>query len=484
MIDGVGSAEDTVVAEDGTDVSHRLLDRQLAKRGLTPDSPPEDRARWREFLDTVARSYLEGEQGRELLERSLAISSEEMQDLYSRQRAISACAQALLFSRDDEAVAVALAAVVKATQASCGWIDVNVDDSFPGAFERKWSVCGSEPTHGEGGKHTLGSWKESGVDVGDLSEGAVLTRLVVTDCCDEQCTATYVPIIGERGWTATLVTGDPGPRPMPPGDLEVLRVAAGMLGSFTDQLEANRRLAERQSELEELIRSKDQLIASISHEIRTPLTAIMGYARLLRDSQSALSDAESEGFVTMLVDQGDELSNIVDDLVVAARADLGHLEVVAVPIHLRAQTNQVLEAMDLSGPLAVRVTGEDAVALGDPSRVRQIIRNLITNAARYGGTDIEVAIHADEFGASLLVIDGGPGVPEDQRDRIFEAYQRAHAAHGVTHSLGLGLYLSRTLARLMRGDLSYRRVADRTIFDLKLPAAQGPSDSVQPTGSQ
>ena len=471
------------MADVGVVVSHRLLDRQLAKRGLTPDSPPEDRARWREFLDTVARSYLEGEQGRELLERSLAISSEEMQDLYSRQRAISACAQALLFSRDDEAVPVALAAVVKATEASCGWIDVNVDmDSFPQAYERKWSVCGSEPTHGAGDEHTSRSWKESGVDVGNLSEGAVLTRTVVTDCCDEQCTATYVPIIGERGWTATLVTGAPGPSPLPPGDLEVLRVAAGMLGSFMDQLEASRRLAERQAELEELIRSKDQLITSISHEIRTPLTAIMGYARLLRDSQSALSDAESEAFVTMLVDQGDELSNIVDDLVVAARADLGHLEVVAVPIHLRAQTNQVLEAMDLSGPLSIRVIGEDAVALGDPSRVRQIIRNLITNAARHGGTDIEVAIHADEAGASLLVIDGGQGVAEDQRDRIFEAYQRAHTALGVTHSLGLGLYLSRTLARLMGGDISYRRVADKTVFDLKLPTPQEPSHSGLPIG--
>lgn len=464
------------MADVGVVVSHRLLDRQLAKRGLTPDSPPEDRARWREFLGTVARSYLEGEQGRELLERSLAISSEEMQDLYSRQRAISACAQALLFSRGDEAVPVALAAVVRATEASCGWIDVNVDmDSFPQAYERKWSVCGSEPTHGAGDEQTSKSWKESGVDVGDLSEGTVLTRTAVTDCCAGQCTATYVPIIGERGWTATLVTGAPGPSRLPPGDLEVLRVAAGMLGSFMDQLEASRRLAERQAELEELIRSKDQLITSISHEIRTPLTAIMGYARLLRDSQPALSDAESEAFVTMLVDQGDEISNIVDDLVVAARADLGHLEVVAVPIHLRAQTNQVLEAMNLSGPLSIRVTGEDAVALGDPSRVRQIIRNLITNAARHGGTDIEVAIQADEAGASLLVIDGGQGVPEDQRDRIFEAYQRAHTALGVTHSLGLGLYLSRTLARLMGGDISYRRVADKTVFDLKLPTTQEPS---------
>jgi signal transduction histidine kinase len=416
---------------------------------------------------------MEGEQGRELLERSLAISSEEMQDLYSRQRAISACAQALLFSREDEAVSVALAAVVKATQASCGWIDVNVDTEAAGqAYERKSWVCGSEPRHNRGDEHTSWSWNDEGPDVAALNQGTVLTRRVATDCCEEPCTATFVPIVGERGWIATLVTAVPGPSPLPPGDLEVLRVAAGMLGSFSDQLESHQRLAERQAELEALVRSKDQLIASISHEIRTPLTAIMGYARLLRDSQLAMVDAESEAFVAMLVDQGDELSNIVDDLVVAARADLGHLEVVAVPIHLRAQTNQVLEAIDPTTARSVRVTGHDVIALGDPSRVRQIIRNLITNAARYGGTNIEVALHLDEVGAHLLVVDDGRGVPDGQQDRIFEAYHRAHAVPGVTHSLGLGLFLSRTLARLMSGDVSYRRVSGQTIFDLTLPTTQ------------
>ena len=454
-------------------VSHRLLDRQLAKRGLTPDSLPEDRATWIGLLNTVARSYIEGEQGRELLERSLAISSEEMQDLYSRQRAISACAQALLFSRDDEAVSAALAAVVVATQGSCGWIDVNIDTKASGrAFERKWSVCGSESMQVPDNEHTSRSWNDQGMDVEALNAGTVLTRRVASDCCDEPCTATFVPIIGERGWSATLVTAVPGLSPLPPGDLEVLRVVAGMLGSFSDQLDYHRRLAERQAELEALIRSKDQLITSISHEIRTPLTAIMGYARLLRDSQLAISDAESEAFVAMLVDQGDELSNIVDDLVVAARADLGNLEVVAVPIHLRAQTNQVLEAIDPTAPLSVRVTGDDLIALGDPSRVRQIIRNLITNAARYGGSNIEVALDLDEAGAHLLVIDDGRGVPDGHQDRIFEAYHRAHAVPGVTHSLGLGLYLSRTLARLMNGDLSYRRVGGQTIFDLTLPTTQ------------
>jgi two-component system OmpR family sensor kinase len=171
----------------------------------------------------------------------------------------------------------------------------------------------------------------------------------------------------------------------------------------------------------------------------------------------------------MLVDQGDELSNIVDDLVVAARADLGHLEVVAVPIHLRAQTNQVLEAIDPNGHLSVRVAGNEVAALGDPSRVRQIIRNLITNAARHGGTSIEVALHLDEVGAHLLVVDDGRGVPDGHQDGIFEAYHRAHAVPGVTRSLGLGLFLSRTLARLMSGDVSYRRVAGQTIFDLTLP---------------
>jgi signal transduction histidine kinase len=78
---------------------------------------------------------------------------------------------------------------------------------------------------------------------------------------------------------------------------------------------------------------------------------------------------------------------------------------------------------------------------------------------------------ADDRGSHLLVIDDGPGVPKDQRDRIFEAYERGTQTPGLTHSLGLGLYLSRMLAQRMEGDVTYRRDNEKTIFDLTLPSA-------------
>jgi signal transduction histidine kinase len=458
------------LADEAPHNSHRLLDRQLAKRGLTPGSLPEDRANWVDFLARVARTYVEAEQGRELLERSLALSSAEMEELYSRQRAISACAQALLFNRDDEAVTAALSAIMKATEASCGWIDINIDtDEKALAFQRKWSICGCGAKGDLEANQLPRLWSERTDVVEALSQGKTPTRITSTGCCDQKCMETYVPITGERGWTATLVIANPGSEPLPNGDLEVLRMAAGMLGSFSDKLESTRRLAEREKELEELIRSKDQLIASISHEIRTPLTAITGYAQLLHEGVANLTDKDRSSYVRTLVDQGNELANIVDDLLVAAKADLGKLTVVRVPVDLWAQSAQVLEGIDPVRASRVALIGPPVKCAGDPQRVRQVIRNLVTNALRYGGPTVEIRINSDQAGGHLLVVDNGAGVPRGHEERVFEAYHRAQETPGLTSALGLGLAITRTLARLMDGDVSYRRDNGHTIFQLDLP---------------
>lgn len=117
----------------------------------------------------------------------------------------------------------------------------------------------------------------------------------------------------------------------------------------------------------------------------------------------------------------------------------------------------------------IRVTHNDVRAVGDPHRVRQVIRNLVSNALKYGGPDI--TIHSSDAGdwAHLVVSDNGGGVPAEEVARIFQPYERAHSAAGVTGSMGLGLAVSLRLARAMNGDLSYRRVDGRTEFILLLP---------------
>jgi signal transduction histidine kinase len=131
-----------------------------------------------------------------------------------------------------------------------------------------------------------------------------------------------------------------------------------------------------------------------------------------------------------------------------------------------------------SGRLSVLVRGDRAEAILDPLRFRQIARNLITNALRYGGDHIwaEVEVRGQTVIASI--VDDGDGVPVGAERAIFEAYGRASNSITTPSSVGLGLAVSRQLAELMQGDLSYRRVGDLSRFELTLPLASVRLDSL------
>ena len=227
----------------------------------------------------------------------------------------------------------------------------------------------------------------------------------------------------------------------------------------------------RVATLEHLIDAKGEFIATVSHELRTPLTAVMGFADLLQESGAELTPSDRAQMLASIAEQSEEVSAIVEDLLVAAQTDIGELTVAAVPVNLRAQTAQVLETLDQNQSIAVH--GKAPKALGDPARVRQILRNLFTNAKRYGGDHVSIELGSDSDGlVSLVVTDDGDPIPEEDRERIFEAYQRAHNQPQLPGSIGLGLAVSRRLARLMGGDLTYRNQNGQSIFELSLPVAE------------
>ena len=226
------------------------------------------------------------------------------------------------------------------------------------------------------------------------------------------------------------------------------------------------RLAEK--ELKETLEKKQRLVASVSHEIRTPLSSIVGFAQLLNDD-SDLSSEDRVEMTQLLVQQSSDITNIVDDLLVAAKADVGQLEVTSVGVDLRAQAAQAIESMDFSMRERVDPPTGSASCVGDPARVRQIIRNLISNALKYGGDDVEVRIETLDGIGALIVSDDGDGIPEERRDRVFEAYERGTQEATGVPSLGLGLHICRTLAHRMGGNLIYRRDSGRTEFVLTLP---------------
>jgi PAS domain S-box-containing protein len=230
-------------------------------------------------------------------------------------------------------------------------------------------------------------------------------------------------------------------------------------------------LTRARQELEQALSSKDELVASVSHELRTPLTSVIGFGELLREHSAEMSAAERHDLTRAMTDQARDLAGIVEDLLVVARTDADVMRLTRVPVDLRAQAAQVLEAWDWSDTSHIELAKGSTRAMGDPARVRQILRNLITNAMRYGGESIRLECSTDGTRALVRVIDDGPGVPRDAEERVFDRYQRASNAPGVTASMGLGLTVSRRLARLMDGDLEYRREDGETVFELALPRA-------------
>jgi signal transduction histidine kinase len=116
-----------------------------------------------------------------------------------------------------------------------------------------------------------------------------------------------------------------------------------------------------------------------------------------------------------------------------------------------------------------------AFANTDPARLRQIVRNLVANARRHGGPRVRIAVAADRDRVLVSIMDNGDGVPPDALDRIFLAYESAHPRTGQPGTLGVGLPMSREPARLMGGDLRYRHIGKRAIFEVVLQPAKTPA---------
>jgi signal transduction histidine kinase len=226
-------------------------------------------------------------------------------------------------------------------------------------------------------------------------------------------------------------------------------------------------LKEAQNTLEELVRSKDEFIASISHELRTPLTGVMGLSAALLDGR-VTEEEEREALLEVVVKQSEEISYLVEDLLVGARADIGTIAIRPEALDLRSEIEAVFAGMDSPVPMEVR---SEVVAWADPVRVRQIIRNLAVNAGRYGGVNQKAIIDEREGAAVFEMFDSGDPIPEEARERIFQPYGRAHREAGTTASVGLGLAVSRQLANLMGGSLEYLYDGG-SVFRLTLPAEQ------------
>ena len=237
----------------------------------------------------------------------------------------------------------------------------------------------------------------------------------------------------------------------------LIDVAALMSGATRNLLRAQDR---QQNLLEQERRSvevKNEFVSMVSHELRTPITGISGFAETLREHWRDLPPSEVDEFLTILRGESDHLANLVEDILVIPRLDAGqlrfHLEQVGVSEIAESVTEMVLDTSttaEVDLPVYVKVWS-------DPVRLRQILRNLVENARKYGGNELHIYGEERREGTyTVIVADNGAGIPEADQQRIFEHFEQLSKGDArLEQGVGLGLPIARKLARAMGGDLWY-----------------------------
>ena len=229
-------------------------------------------------------------------------------------------------------------------------------------------------------------------------------------------------------------------------------------------------------------RSKSEFLSRMSHELRTPLNAVLGFAQVLETDP--LTEGQKEA-TQHIVKGGKHLLNLINEILDISRIETGNLTLSTESVLLR---DLVQEAVDLMGPLAAqngihlivdRTAQNEAYALADRQRLKQILLNLLSNAVKYnrpGGTvTVSCATSPQAPRIGINVSDTGPGITDEQRALLFVPFERLGAEHTPIEGTGIGLALSDRLVQAMGGSLSVESTIGRgSTFTIDLPTAEGP----------
>jgi nitrogen-specific signal transduction histidine kinase/ActR/RegA family two-component response regulator len=248
-----------------------------------------------------------------------------------------------------------------------------------------------------------------------------------------------------------------------------------IVGAFdlTDQRRALA-LEQRQFVIEEASRAKSAFLASMSHELRTPLNAILGFSKLVLE-QAKLEDRHYR-YVEHVRDAGEQLLNLINDVLDLARVESGKMELRKENVGLATLLEPVVVTTRLAAEsrgLVFEVTApDDAVVVLDPGRMQQVLNNLLSNAIKFTqpGGRIRLSAAVTAGALEIDVSDSGIGIPQESRDRVFGTFERLHEGRVDASGTGLGLALTKEMVELHGGTITFdSNVGVGTTFHVRIP---------------
>jgi signal transduction histidine kinase len=261
------------------------------------------------------------------------------------------------------------------------------------------------------------------------------------------------------------------------GQLEELAVELEL--SNTELQRTNGELEDRTREAEQANHTKTEFLTAMSHELRTPLNAIIGYVDLLQIGVHGGLTAQQQQSVERVRRNSSHLLTLINDILHFAKIRVGGITIRHQPVPLELLMNETVAVMQPMiggkriGFMAALPQGPVPV-VGDPDRIRQILLNLVSNAVKYtnDGGQVEVVANIDGERVRIRVRDTGIGIPPEKHELIFDPFvqlQRS-AGGGLSDGVGLGLAISRELARAMNGDITVESSPGTgSTFTLTLP---------------
>jgi signal transduction histidine kinase len=273
------------------------------------------------------------------------------------------------------------------------------------------------------------------------------------------CSMLSVPLVWHDQVVGVLNVQTERRRDFTPDDVAHLRAIADLLAGIVERVRLQQEAEDRVAQLRAIDQARVELIALVTHELRTPLAVVRAYTDLLaeepplegrasRDPERRRRRAE---WHEAAIAQIERLDRLVDSILASVRPLEGQRPVEQVPVDLDDLCREVVEELApllRHHRLELRVDRRRHV-LADPPRLRQILEHLIENAVKYApqGTTIRLESEFVEGTVRLAVVDEGPGIPPEWRERIFEPYARrdTHTARGS----GIGLYAAKRLGEAM-----------------------------------